>query len=255
MPEPVLVLRMPPGEGSMLDGEGAGTPERPAYQEIADRYAAEVDTRPVNAFYERPAVLSLLPPLAGTRVLDAGCGPGWYAEQLAARGADVTAFDAAPRFVELTRARVGGRARVLQADLARPLDFAADAAFDLVLSTLALHYVEDWDAMLRELARVLRPGGHLVFSTHHPMMTWQFFGTPDYFATERLESEWDIVGKVAFYRRPLTAITEALARAGFVVERLVEPQPTEAFRHASPKEYAMYMKSPWYLVVRARRDA
>ena len=109
---------------------GTATAERPVYQDIADRYAGEVDTRPVNAFYERPAVLSVLPPLAGTRGLDAGCGPGWYTEQLVARGADVTAFDAVPRFVELTRARVGGRARVLRADLKRPLDFAADATFD-----------------------------------------------------------------------------------------------------------------------------
>jgi SAM-dependent methyltransferase len=238
----------------MLDEQGAGTPQ-PVYQEIADRYAAEVDARPVNAFYERPAVLSLLPPLAGTRVLDAGCGPGWYTEHLVAQGADVTALDAVPRFVELTRARVGNRARLLQADLARPLDFAADAAFDLVLSPLALHYVKDWDVLLHELARVLRPGGHLVFSTHHPMMTWQLFRTPDYFATELLESRWDVVGKVTFYRRPLTAITEALAGAGFVTERLIEPQPTEEFRRASPEEYERYMKAPWYLVVRARRDA
>ncbi|HEX6748343.1 MAG TPA: methyltransferase domain-containing protein [Longimicrobium sp.] len=239
----------------MLDEQGAATTERPVYQEIADRYAAEVDTRPLNAFYERPAVLSLLPPLAGTRVLDAGCGPGWYTEQLVAQGAEVTAFDAAPRFVELTRARVGDRAHVLQADLAQPLDFAADAAFELVLSPLALHYVQDWDVLLRELARVLRPGGHLVFSTHHPFMTWMLYQTPDYFATERLESAWDVVGKVAFYRRPLTAITEALAGAGFVVERLIEPQPVEAFRHANPEEYEKFMKTPWYLAVRARRDA
>lgn len=241
--------------GPTPDDPGAAAPEPPVYQNIADRYAAEVDTRPVNAFYERPAVLSLLPPLAGTRVLDAGCGPGWYAEHLVAQGADVTAIDVAPRFVELTRARVGDRARVLQADLARPLDFAADGAFDLVVSPLALHYVLDWDALLRELARVLRPGGLLVFSTHHPLMTWQLFQTPDYFATELLESKWDTVGKVTFYRRPLTAITEALAGAGFVVERLIEPQPTEAFRRASPAEYDKYMKNPWYLVVRARRDA
>jgi Methylase involved in ubiquinone/menaquinone biosynthesis len=150
---------------------------------------------------------------------------------------------------------VGGRARVLQADLARPLDFAADAAFDLVLSPLALHYVEDWDVLLRELARVLRPGGHLVFSTHHPVMTWRLFRTPDYFATEHLEGVWEGVGTVAIYRRPLTAITEALAGAGFVIERLIEPQPTEAFREADPKEYESYMKQPWYMAVRARREA
>ena len=224
------------------------------YGEIADRYAAMVDTRPHNALYERPATLSLLPPPAGLRVLDVGCGPGWYAEHLVDHGADVTAFDVTPRFVELTRARLGSRARVLQADLSKPLDFADDAAFDLIVAPLVLHYVEDWGAMLAELARVLRPGGLLVFSTHHPFMDWREFNTADYFATELLEDEWSSVGKVTFYRRPLTAMAEALAGAGFVIERLLEPRPVEEFRLASPDWYERLMTNPWFLVIRARRE-
>ena len=51
-----------------------------SYDDTADAYAAGVDSRPYNALYERPAMLDLLPPLPGTRVLDAGCGPGWYVE-------------------------------------------------------------------------------------------------------------------------------------------------------------------------------
>jgi SAM-dependent methyltransferase len=225
---------------------------KPVYADIADRYAAVVDTKPYNAYYERPATLSVLPPLAGVRVLDAGCGSGWYAEHLVGQGAVVTAFDAEPRFVELTRARVGDRARVLQADLAQPLDFAPDASFDLVLCPLALHYVEDWGAVLAELARVLRPGGLLVFSTHHPFMDWKLFQTPDYFATELLEDDWSI-GTVRFYRRPLTAMADALAGAGFVIERLVEPRPTEEFRRADPEGYEKLLRNPWFLLIRARR--
>jgi SAM-dependent methyltransferase len=228
------------GDGTVYDG-------------IADAYAASVDARPHNAFYERPAMLSVLPPLIGTRVLDAGCGAGWYAEHLAGQGAEVTSFDVTPRFVELTRARLGGRARVFQADLAKPLDFAADTEFDLVVAPLVLHYVEDWDAMLAELARVLRPGGLLVFSTHHPFMDWREFERPSYFDTELLEDEWD-VGKVTFYRRPLSAMAHSLAGAGFVIERLVEPRPTEEYRRARPDWYERLMTNPWFLVIRARRD-
>ncbi|HEX8691634.1 MAG TPA: class I SAM-dependent methyltransferase [Longimicrobium sp.] len=228
------------------------THDRLAYADIADQYAAAVDTKPHNAYYERPATLSLLPPLAGLRVLDAGCGSGWYAEHLVRQGADVTAFDVEPRFVELTRARAGGNARVLQGDFAQPLHFAPDAAFDLVLCALALHYAEDWEAVLAEFARVLRPGGLLVFSTHHPFMDWREFQTADYFATELLEDDWGF-GAVRFYRRPLTAMVDALAGAGFVVERLVEPRPTEEFRRAYPEGYEKLLRNPWFLVIRARR--
>lgn len=227
--------------------------EPTVYAGIADRYAEVVDTKPHNAFYERPATLSLLPPLGGARVLDVGCGPGWYAEQFLARGADVTSFDVEPRFVEMTRARTGGRARVHLADLAKPLVFAADGAFDVAVAPLVLHYVEDWDAVLAELARVLRPGGVLVFSTHHPFMDWREFRTANYFRTERLTDEWD-VGTVTFYRRPLTAMASALAGAGFVIERLLEPQPTDEFRAAKPKSFARLSTEPWFLFFRARRE-
>jgi len=63
------------------------------YDGIADAYAAGVDSRPYNALYERPAMLELLPPIDGLRLLDAGCGAGWYAAELGARGAMVTAVD------------------------------------------------------------------------------------------------------------------------------------------------------------------
>jgi 2-polyprenyl-3-methyl-5-hydroxy-6-metoxy-1,4-benzoquinol methylase len=91
------------------------------YEDKALKYAETVDTRPWNAHFERPGVVSLLPSLADARVLDAGCGSGWYAEYLIQRGANVTAFDYNAEFVDLTRARVGDQAQVLQADLAEPL--------------------------------------------------------------------------------------------------------------------------------------
>src|SRR5262245_57876961 len=121
-----------------------------AYSRLADAFAARIDTNPYNAFYDRPAVLSLLPPVEGRRVLDAGCGPGVYAEWLAARGAEVVGVDVCPRMVESARLRLGDRASVIEADLGRPLDFLPAASFDLVLSALALDYVRDWDAAFRE---------------------------------------------------------------------------------------------------------
>jgi len=117
-----------------------------------------------------------------------------------------------------------------------------------------MHYLKDWRGALCEFDRVLVSRGVLVFSTHHPFMDWKLFDKEDYFAVELLEDEWDI-GKVQFYRRPLTAISQALDSAGFVVERLLEPQPTDEFRRAQPKEYEKLMKNPWFLCVRARKKS
>jgi SAM-dependent methyltransferase len=169
------------------------------------------------------------------------------------QGARVTAIDLTTEFVSLTTARVGERARVLQADLTLPLEFADDT-FDIVVSPLVLHYLKDWLPTLREFHRVLRPGGVLVFSTHHPFMDWKLFDTDDYFAVELLHDEWDI-GKVDYYRRPLTAISRDLEASGFCIERLLEPQPTEEFRRRNPETHERLMRNPWFLAVRARGSA
>jgi SAM-dependent methyltransferase len=234
-------------EDSMPEHTGA------CYEPIAGRYAATVDTKPWNACYERPALLSLLPPLNGTRVLDAGCGSGWYAEHMVSQGAAVTAFDLNDEFVRLTRARVGARATVLRADLSEPLAFAADEAFDLAVCPLVLHYLRDWLPVLQELHRVLRRTGVLVLSTHHPFMDWQLFKTDNYFATELLHDEWEGIGRVDYYRRPLSAITEDLSRAGFWIDRLLEPQPTDDFKRLNPAGYERLTRNPWFLFLRAQK--
>jgi 2-polyprenyl-3-methyl-5-hydroxy-6-metoxy-1,4-benzoquinol methylase len=71
------------------------------YDTIASRYAALIDERPWNALYERPTTLALLPDVGGKDVLDAGCGPGWYADWLVRRGARVEVIDLSPAMVEI----------------------------------------------------------------------------------------------------------------------------------------------------------
>jgi SAM-dependent methyltransferase len=188
------------------------------------------------------------------KVLDAGCGSGWYAEYLLKRGATVTAFDVNTDFVTLTQARVGGRAHVLQADLAEPLQFAGDSEFDVVVCPLVMHYIKDWPPIFGEFHRILKPSGILIFSTHHPFMDWKHFNKEDYFAIELVEVEWNS-GKITFYRPPLTTISQDLEATGFFIERLLEPQPTEDFRRVHPEGYERLTKNPWFLMIRARKKA
>ena len=228
-----------------------------AYETLAEVYAAQVETKPHNAYYERPATLSLLPEVRGRRVLDAGCGPGVYAAWLVERGAEVVAFDASKKMVRFARERLGARAEVLEADLGRPLDFLEDESFDLVLSALALDYVKDWAAVFGEFHRVLRPAGHLVFSVGHPFPDFFIYHNKgSYFQTELVSLEWRGFGVrvcVPSYRRPLSAAINPLLEAGFVLERLLEPVPTEEFRKKAPEDYEELSRRPGFLCIRARK--
>jgi SAM-dependent methyltransferase len=222
------------------------------YDPIAATYAAGVDGRSWNALYERPAMVALLPDVRGFTALDAGCGPGWYAEFLASRGAEVVAVDASERMTALARARLGTSARVLAADMGQLADFVGDATLDLVLSSLALHYVGDLDRLFAEWARVLKPGGLLLFSTHHPLYDLERL-RGGYFGTELIEEHWRWLGPMRFYRRPISAITEPMSAAGFAIERLVEPKPGLEFRAADPKHYERLSRWPTFIILRARK--
>ncbi len=230
------------------------------YDDIADAYAAGVDSAPYNALYERPAMMDLLPPVAGTRVLDAGCGSGWYAAQLATRGALVTAIDvsaamighARDRFASAPLSELARQVEFRVADLEQPLSFASGGAFDGIVSSLVLHYVLDWGPTLAEFRRILKPGGWLVFSTHHPITEAIRLDTHRYLDTELVEDFWKWVGTVRYYRRPLSAIIEALTNARLTLEKLVEPLPTEEFRTLKPDAYRRLLGRPEFLLASAR---
>ena len=72
-----------------------------AYQQLADLYATAVNTKPTNAYYERPGTLSLMPDVNGMRILDAGCGAGFYAKWLVDHGADVIGLDFSENMIRL----------------------------------------------------------------------------------------------------------------------------------------------------------
>ena len=243
-----------------MDPLSGTAPDAPlfSYDAIAAEYATKVDSAPYNALYERPAMLALLPDIEGKRILDAGCGSGWYAEQLIERGARVSAIDASAAMVDFARLRLSGKSAdpasldLKVADLRDALPFA-DQSFDGIVSPLVLHYLRDWRPTLREMHRVLGPGGWLLFSTHHPAADADLFQTKNYFATEHVVDHWDWVGRVEFFRRSLTEVAGSVIESGFVIERLVEPMPGPEFRSAKPDHWERLMRQPAFLLICARR--
>lgn len=227
------------------------TRPRETYDALAPDYVGEIERSPFLTLYEEPAMRALIRP--GGRVLDAGCGAGRYSAWLAEHGAEVTGLDASPEMLERARARVPG-ARFEVADLGNPLPLQADA-FDTVVSGLVLHYLRDWGPTLRELHRVLRPHGTLVFSVHHPMTALELEGASDYFATELVSDRWTVAGRehlIRFWRRPLDAILAPLVANGFQLEAIVEPRPLPECRERFPDVYEQLMRRPEFLVTCAR---
>jgi len=231
-----------------------------AYEKLAEAYAAQVATKPHNAYIDRPATLSLLPDLQGKRILDAGCGPGAYVEIFLDRGAEVVGVDVSPKMVRLARERVGSRAEIHEADLGKPLAFLEDQSFDVVVCALALSSVGDVRGPLAEFYRVLRSPGVFVFSDGHPFSDYLLCKnrglSEDYFATELVGCEWVGFGTpvyVPWYRRPLSDMVNPVIETGFVLDRVLEPVPTEEFREASPEEYERHLREPTFIHFRARK--
>ncbi|MGM9987202.1 MAG: class I SAM-dependent methyltransferase [Bacillaceae bacterium] len=229
---------------------------RKAYNQLADDYEHNVDVAsPYNTEYERPAMMKQLPSdLTNMNILDAGCAAGWYTNQFLRLGAIVTASDISPNMVEATKRRVGDNATVLCLDLEEKLPFE-DESFDIITSSLVLHYIKDWNKPFAEFHRVLKPNGIFLFSVHHPFMDLKLTTSGDYFDTEHIIDEWERKGKiieVPFYRRPFQEIINKTV-AHFSLEQLIEPQPTLAFKEILPEKYERLMKNPHFLIVKARK--
>lgn len=210
------------------------------YDTFAEAYAAENETSLNNAYYTRPAILELAGDVAGRRILDAGCGSGPIFADLRDRGAIMTGFDSSAKMVELARKRLGPDAALRVADLGEPLPYP-DGAFDDVISALVLHYLEDWSAPLAEIRRVLKPGGRLILAVNHPFIFKLLYPEADYFATVKWSEEYTFNGEKAvltFWHRPLHAMSDAFAAAGFRTTVISEPYPAPGARELFPDELA-----------------
>jgi len=227
-----------------------------SYQELAEHYAAAIDTKPHNAFYDRPAMISLWPDVRGLRVLDAGCGPGVYAELLTQRGAIVTAVDVSDKMLELARKRLGATADLRLVDLSQPLPMLSSQSFDFINAPLCVDYIENWRGLFTEFGRILVPGGIFQFSCGHPAFDAEYFNTNDYFSVEHVSSTWKGFGKNVImhsFRRSLEEILMPVIDSGFTILKVLEPKPTEQFELADPVRFASLMHRPGFLCVQAKR--
>jgi ubiquinone/menaquinone biosynthesis C-methylase UbiE len=193
----------------------------------------------LNASVDQPAMRSLLPTLANKRVLDLGCGFGKMCRYAIDGGAaSVVGVDISTKMLAKAREETAdARISYVQSAL-EDLNFAP-ASFDVVVSSLALHYVEDYDSICGNVKSWLVAGGAFVFSVEHPMVTAYPVG--NYLAGKGEGEHWAIgnykfegirhtqwiTDDVIKYHRSVETYVNTLIDKGFTIARLIEPEATE----------------------------
>lgn len=225
------------------------------YSKYAKGYDAAIRDNIYNANFERPSLLSLLPDVAGKKVLDLGCGPGVYSGYLLNRGADVCAVDGSSEMVEIVKNKFGSKLKCYIQNFEQGLPDEDDACYDLVISPLTIHYINDLQRLFRDVRRVLKPCGHFVFSTHHPIIDFKDSPSGNYFKKELMVQEWDILGhpvEVEFHRRSLTDLFNSITAANMSVVELTEGKPTEHMKEIAPDMYRELSEKPFFMFIKCR---
>lgn len=200
--------------------------------------------------YHRDQFLPLLRP-PGERTLDVGCGEGRLTRHLASLGHRIVGIDASPTLIAAARDLAPEMDLRVASAAALPFD---DASFDQVVSFMCLHDVDDLDGAVREIARVLMPGGTVCIAVVHPINSagrfeklGRFVIRGSYLEPFRYADAVERDGlKMTFesQHRPISAFVDALAAAGLVIDALREPVTTG---HAS------WSRVPLFLHLRARK--
>ena len=213
---------------------------------------------------EWPALRALLPPLRGARVVDLGCGFGWFCRWAREQGAvQALGLDISEKMLARARAAAPDPAILyLRADM-EALDLPS-AAFDLAYSSLALHYVEQLAALLGQVGRALAPGGGLVFSVEHPMFTaptrpgWsadaagrKTWPLDAYLDEGPRSTDWLAKGVIKQHRT-LATYLNLLIDEGFVLTHIEEWGPTHEQIQAQPS-LADERHRPPFLLIAAKR--
>ncbi len=206
----------------------------------------------------------MLPDFREKRVLDLGCGYGWHCRYAREHGArQVLGIDLSRKMLERAGQFGADSGIEYRRGAMEDLDFP-EGSFDVVLSSLALHYVKDFLGMVSSIARWLAPGGTFVFSTEHPVFTaygsqdWYYgengeilhFPVDRYFYEGRREAVF-LGETVVKYHRTLTTYLRTLLRNGLVIRDVAEPEPPESMMELPGM--ADEMRRPMMLLVRAEK--
>lgn len=227
------------------------------YTKHASEYSEAVKTNICNSCFERPSTISLLDDVKDKNVIDMGCGPGVYAEWFIQRSVNqLTCIDASYEMIELVKNKFPDSVKAYVQDLSLGLPQEKSNSADVIVCPLVIHYIKDLSLIFADVFRILKVGGYLVFSTHHPFADFECSNTGNYFERELVKEEWDTIGKpveVSFYRRSLTEVCNAITSSGLVITKISEGVVNERAKNISENTYNHLKNKPNFIFFRCEK--
>lgn len=219
-----------------------------------------------NNLFEIPALFSMMPDLKGKRVLDLGCGFGEHCKKFVDYGAEkVVGIDISEKMLEVAVAE-NSDSKIRYINMPMEEIAQLQEKFDVVVSSLAFHYVEDFGGVVRNVYNLLDENGVFIFSQEHPLCTchsgsnrWTrdengnklHLNLADYGVEGERESAW-FVENVKKYHRTFSTIINTLIEEGFTIEKMIEPLPTDELLEKYP-DYKDLFHKPDFLLIKANK--
>ncbi len=236
---------------------------RNIYNKFGKKYRAKrlvPNTNFWNEFIEIPAMENLLKRIVKNKeVLDLGCGSGMFTYKLKRFGAHVVGADLSKTLITIAKRDYPG-IKFYVSD-AQKTTFKKNS-FNIVSSSLMIHYIKDLKLLFREVSRILRKNGQFVFSFHHPLNEitkkikidekTEYILSP-YFNNNKYT--WQMLEgmEMISYHHTFENIIRALSQAGFDTELIVEPQPKRNSKKYDPKSYDRTINYPSFCIIKARK--
>lgn len=213
---------------------------------------------------EWTSLQSMLPGFKGKYVLDLGCGYGWHCKYAIDQGAAfVLGCDLSEKMLEIAKTKNNDTKIEYQCTAIEDLHLP-QTSFDLVISSLAIHYIEDYRALINNIHLWLRDGGEFIFSVEHPIFTAE--GSQDWIYNDQGEVEhfpvdnYSLEGKrhthflgepITKYHRTLTTYLNTLLENGFTLQQVCEPIPPESMMTSVSMRNEL--RRPMMLLVSAKK--
>ncbi len=207
----------------------------------------------------------MLPDFKGKRVLDLGCGFGWHCIYAAQQGASyVLGTDISEKMLEVAREKTDSPVVEYRVMAMEDINFDA-GSFDIVISSLAFHYIESFDEICKKVKHCLSDNGDFVFSCEHPIFTAQgsqdwyvngdgeriFWPVDNYFREGKRVAHF-LGEDVVKYHKTATTYIEGLLRNGFKITGFSEPEPDPEMLRKYP-EFMDELRRPMFMIVSATK--